>query len=114
KLSSGDWDIMGMLDQLEKSIHENRLKAWFADDDEEAMSVELGMDGTLTANNKKTTRVGIYLNDAAYSKLEYFMKTKVNVTCDADAGTMTTSVTIANSVPSSGMTSYQLGIRNKR
>lgn len=114
KLSSGDWDIMDMLNQLQVSIEENRLKAWFADDAEEAMSVELGMDGTLTTDNKKSTEVGIYLNDAAYSKLEYFMKTKVNVTCDVDAGTMTTSIAITNSVPSIGMTSYQLGIRNKR
>jgi len=114
KLSSGDWDVMDMLDQLQVSIKEDRLKAWFADDAEEAMSTELGMDGTLTADNKKTTQVGIYLNDSAYSKLEYFLKTKVSVTCDVDAGTMTTSITMANSVPSEGMTKYQLGIRNKR
>ncbi|QAY60634.1 DUF4012 domain-containing protein [Microbacterium protaetiae] len=114
KLSSGDWDVMDMLDELHGSIVEDRLKAWFADDAEEAMATELGMDGKLTTDNTKTTQVGIYLNDAAYSKLEYFMKTQVNVTCDPDAGTMTTSITIFNSVPSTGMTSYQLGIRNKR
>ena len=114
KLSSGNWDIMDMLDQLQVSIKEDRLKAWFADDAEEKMSTELGMDGKLTTDNKKTTQVGIYLNDAAYSKLEYFLKTKVSVTCDVDAGTMTTSITMANSVPVDGMTSYQQGIRNKR
>jgi len=114
KLSSGNWDIMDMLDQLQVSIKEDRLKAWFADDAEEKMSTELGMDGKLTTDNKKTTQVGIYLNDAAYSKLEYFLKTKVSVTCDVDAGTRTTSITMANSVPVDGMTSYQQGIRNKR
>jgi len=114
KLSSGDWDVMDMLDQLQLSIKEDRLKAWFADKSEEAMSTELGMDGKITTDNKTTTQVGIYLNDAAYSKLEYFLKTRVNVTCDVDAGTMTTSITLANSVPSEGLVNYQLGIRNKR
>jgi len=114
KLSSGDWDVMDMLGQLQESIKEQRLSAWFADDAEQAMSVELGLDGAITTDNKKTTEVGIYVNDAAYSKLEYFMKTEVNVTCDPNAGTITTSMTISNSVPSVGMTSYQLGIRNKR
>ena len=114
KLSSGDWDVMKMLDQLQVSIKEQRLHAWFPREDEQAMSAEMGLDGAMTTDNKKTTEVGIFANDAAYSKLEYFMKTRVNVTCNLDAGTITTSLTIANSVPSTGMTSYQLGLRNKR
>lgn len=114
KLSSGDWDITKMLDQLGASISEHRLYAWFPREAEQNMAVEMKMDGTMTVDNKKATEVGIYINDAAYSKLEFFMKTSMNVTCDVAKRTVTTSLTIANSVPMTGLTSYQLGIRNKR
>nr|WP_274637827.1 DUF4012 domain-containing protein [Microbacterium bovistercoris] len=114
KVASGKWDVMKMLTQLETSVKEQRLRVWFPRKDEQAMSVELGLDGAMATTNKKTTEVGIFVNDAAYSKLEYFMKTKVNVTCSAVDRTITTSMTIANSAPLEGMTKYQLGIRNKR
>nr|WP_253941295.1 DUF4012 domain-containing protein [Microbacterium sp. SYP-A9085] len=114
KVASGKWDVMKMLDQLQISVTEQRLHVWFARPAEQAMAVQLGLDGALATSNEKTTEVGIFVNDAAYSKLEYFMKTKVNVTCNADARTMTTSLTIANSAPLEGMTKYQLGVRNKR
>lgn len=114
KIASGKWDVMKMLDQLGVSITENRLRAWFPRTGEEAMATQLNMAGAMTTDNKTNTEVGIYINDSAYSKLEFFMKTSMNVTCDAAARTVTTSLTIANSVPSEGMTKYQLGIRNKR
>ncbi|UUT35715.1 hypothetical protein [Microbacterium elymi] len=79
---------------------------------EQAMVTDLGLDGALPTSNKASTEVGIFLNDYAASKLEYFMKTKVAITCDAPARTVTTSVTITNDVPMDGMTNYQLGIRN--
>ena len=114
KVASGKWDVMKMLTQLETSVKEQRLHVWFSRQDEQAMATDLGLDGALATSNKKTTEVGIFVNDAAYSKLEYFMKTKVAVTCNAEDRTVTTSLTIANSAPLDGMTKYQLGVRNKR
>ncbi|WP_156876652.1 DUF4012 domain-containing protein [Microbacterium luticocti] len=114
KISSGKWDVMKMLDQLELAVKEQRLHVWFPRAAEQSMAVELGLDGALATDNTKATEVGIFVNDAAYSKLEFFMKNNVSVTCDPTARTVTTSITVANSAPLEGMTKYQLGIRNKR
>jgi hypothetical protein len=114
KIAAADWSPTKMWDALETSIDQQRLRAWFIRGDEQALAVEYRLDGTMATSNDKTTELGIFVNDAAYSKLEYFMKTSVKVTCNAADRTMTTALSISNSVPSTGMTSYQLGIRNKR
>ncbi|WEG07890.1 DUF4012 domain-containing protein [Microbacterium horticulturae] len=115
KVAGGGWDVMKMYNALHTSADEQRLYLWFANDDEQAMSVDLGLDGQLKTTNKETTQVGIFLNDYAASKLEYFLTSKVAVTCNPDARTITTSVTVTNNLSANDeMTSYQLGIRNNR
>lgn len=116
QLSGAKWDPMKMLDALQASVAQDRLHAWFAAPPEQKLAVEFGLDGAMAADNKKTTEVGIFVNDAAYSKLEFFMSTKVRVSCDPAAGTMTTSIDITNRVPDipGAMTNYQQGMRNKR
>lgn len=113
-ISSGNWDPMTMLGQLERSVQEQRLYAWFAREGEQAMASEVGLTGALATDNNAATQVGIYLNDAAYSKLEYYLSTAVDVTCDAAARTVTTALTMTSSVPGSDISSYTLGWRNNR
>ncbi|WP_105567557.1 DUF4012 domain-containing protein [Microbacterium halophytorum] len=112
-VAAGDYDALAMLDALSQGAEEQRLNAWFPDEASEDLMVELGIDGALPTDNAETTEVGIFLNDYAASKLEYFLESDVRVSCDAGAGTMTTDITVANNVPPEGMTEYQLGIRNK-
>jgi hypothetical protein len=114
KLASGDWNKLSMFTQLQKSVSEQRLHVWFQRDSEQSIAAWLGLDGALPTSNEKSTEVGIFLNDYAASKLEYFLSSKVAVTCNAAKRTMTTSVTVKNDVPMDGMTNYQLGIRNYR
>ncbi|MGO1768328.1 MAG: DUF4012 domain-containing protein [Microbacterium sp.] len=114
KISDGGWDPVEMLDQLVRSVDEQRMHMWFSREDEQAMVVDLGLDGQLTTTNDEGTEVGIFLNDYSASKLTYFLESDIQVTCDADAGTMTTSITVANNVPIGELTNYQLGIRNRR
>lgn len=113
KVSSGSYDLMKMLGEFQTAIKQDRMHAWFLRPAEQKMANEFGMQGDLEKNNKKTTQAGIFLNDANYSKLEYFMKTKVTLTCDAAAGTMTESITITNNAPLVGLASYQLSHRPK-
>lgn len=113
KVAGGGWDVMDMFHALSTSADEQRLYLWFTRDDEQAMAIDLGLDGELKTTNKKTTQVGVFLNDYAASKLEYFLTSKVKVTCDAEARTVTTSVSITNTLSAADpMTSYQLGARN--
>jgi hypothetical protein len=112
KIASGSWSPTDMIDQLTRSVDEDRIYAWFPREDENALAVDFKIDGALTADNTKATQVGIYLNNASYSKLEYFLSTSLTVTCDAATRTMTTSLTMTSTVPGTKMSGYRLGYRN--
>ncbi|GAA3930842.1 DUF4012 domain-containing protein [Microbacterium soli] len=111
---SGGWDPLAMLEQLQRAADEQRVYAWFADADQQAVAAELGVDGTVTTDNEKVTQTGIYLNDDAHSKLEYYLSNEMAVTCDADKRTMTTSITMHSAVPGNDLSHYTLGMRNER
>jgi hypothetical protein len=113
KVATGGWDVMKMYNALNTSAEQQRLYLWFSRDKEQGMAEELGLDGELKTTNDKTTQVGVFLNDYAASKLEYFLTSKVNVTCNPRSRQVTTSVTVTNNLSADDtMTSYQLGIRN--
>ena len=68
----------------------------------------------MKADNAETTEVGIFLNDAAVSKLEYYLSTSVSVSCDPAARTVTTSISMTNSVDRDDLTYYILALRSPR
>lgn len=113
-VSSGKWDPTTMLAQLQRGVAEQRLYAWFSRENEEAMATEANVAGDLAADNAAQTQLGIYLNDAAYSKLEYYLSTAVEVTCDPAARTVTTNLTMSSTVPGPDISGYTLGWRNNR
>ena len=108
KLVSGDWDLMRMLDVFENAGVEQRLYGWFTREEEQQVARELAIDGTMAGDNAATTEVGIFLNDAAVSKLEYYLSTGVTVSCDPAARTVTTSISLTNSVDRDDLT-YHIG-----
>lgn len=112
KIMSGGWDPVAMIDQVKKGIHEQRLYLWFADGAEQQLAVDLGVDGSITEANTEATQLGIFLNDASYSKLEYYLRTSMLVTCSAEERTVTQAVTLTNSVPSADLSEYTLAWRN--
>ena len=112
KLVSGDWDLMRMLDVFANAGVEQRLYGWFAREEEEQVARELGIDGSMKSDNVETTEVGIFLNDAAVSKLEYYLSTSVAVTCDPAARSVTTAITMTNSVDRDDLTFHILARRS--
>jgi hypothetical protein len=113
-IMGGGWDPMNMFEQLQLSAKEQRINLWFAKDSEQAMATDLGLDGTVAATNDKTTQLGIYINDASYSKLEYFLSTSMAVTCSAEKRTVTTSITLKSSVPSTQLNGWTLNWRHAK
>lgn len=114
KVMSGGWDPLKMVEQLQKATHEQRIYAWFADEKQQAMSTQLGIDGKITTDNKTVTQTGIYLNDSSHSKLEYYLSSKIMVTCSAEKRTVTTTIEMHNAVPRADLSHYTLGARNSR
>jgi hypothetical protein len=68
----------------------------------------------MAADNAATTEIGIFLNDAAVSKLEYYLTTAVSVTCDPAARTVTTSISMTNSVDRDDLTYHIGALRSPR
>ncbi len=112
KISSGSWSPTVMIEELTRSMDEDRLYAWFPREDENALASEFGIDGALSPDNTASTQVGIYLNNASYSKLEYYLSTSITVACDAAARTVTTSLTMNSAVPGYDLSEYTLAWRN--
>lgn len=113
-LTSGDWDPLQMLDALELAMNEQRIYAWFPAPEHEAMAVEFGLDGALTADPADGTELGVWVNNASYSKLEYYLTNSIVVTCNAEARTVTSALTMTSAVPGSNLSGYTLGWRNNR
>lgn len=114
KLVAGDWDLMAMLGVFQSAGADERLYGWFAREEEEQVARELGIDGGMKSDNTATTEVGIFLNDAAVSKLEYYLSTAVSVTCDPGARTVTTSISMTNSVDRDDLTYHIGALRSPR
>ncbi len=103
-----------MLDVFAAAGAEQRLYGWFAREEEEQVARELGIDGAMKADNIGTTQVGIFLNDAAVSKLEYYLSTSVSIACDPTARTVTTSISMTNSVDRDDLTYHIGALRSPR
>ena len=111
-LTTSTWDPLEMLAALETSAKEQRVYLSFVEPNAQALAVELGVDGALAPDTAAETQVGIYLNDSSVGKLEYHLTTTVAATCDPTARTMTTTMTMHNSIPDSIQSFYTLGYRN--
>ena len=114
KLVSGDWDLMQMLDVFAGAGEQQRLYGWFTREEEEQVARELGIDGAMKTDNVGTTQVGIFLNDAAVSKLEYYLSTSVSIGCDPAARTVTTTISMTNSVDRDDLTYHIGALRSPR
>ena len=112
KVMSGDWEPMAMFDAFDRGNAEQRVYMSFVNPNEQAMAAEFGTDGRIYTDTATTAQVGIYLNDASYSKLEYYLSTSMDVACDPGARTVTTSVTMTNNIPHGNFSNYTLGARN--
>lgn len=119
KVISGAGTPLALFDAMRKGVDEHRVMAWFAREDEQAMSVESNASGTFAPDNTKNAEVGIFLNDSGYGKLDYYLSSAVSVTADTCAAgdgpaTITTSIQLTSNVPDSGLSDYALNIRGPR
>lgn len=113
RVVSGGWDPMAMLGALTQAANDQRIYLWFPTETEQSLATDLGLDGALATENAEQTEVGVFVNDASYGKLEYYLQKEVAVSCDMAAGTVRTSITLSSSAPLDGnLSSYTLGQRN--
>lgn len=113
-VAAGGWDLFAMGDVLTQAAEQQRVYMWMPRPEEQEFVASAALDGALATDNVDATELGIFLVDAAYSKLEYYLSTRIDVMCDAGARTATTTISMANSIPHGDFSSYVLGARNGR
>jgi len=113
-LTSASWDPMKMVEALQKSAEEQRVYLSFTNPEAQALATEFGVDGALPADNASQTQLGMYLNDSSVGKLEYHLTTAITASCNAEARTITETMTLHNGITDDIQSKYTLGLRNGR
>ncbi|MDT0185090.1 DUF4012 domain-containing protein [Microbacterium sp. ARD31] len=113
-LTSASWDPMAMLAALERSAAEQRVYLAFTDPEAQALAEEFGVDGALAGDTEEQTQLGIFLNNSSVSKLDFHLTSAIDARCDVGARTVTTTMTLHNSITEDIRSNYTLGWRNGR
>lgn len=73
-VKSGSGDPRLVIGGLVQATLENRLTVWSADEDEEREILPTRLSGRLAADAGENPHVGVYLNDGASTKMEYYLE----------------------------------------
>ncbi len=91
--------IAGMV----RAAKENRLMVWSSRKDEQRLIGPSALSGALSRNDGPTPHVGLYLNDAASTKMEYYLDYATRVTTgrclDGDVQELFTTTQITSTAP---------------
>jgi hypothetical protein len=82
-VASGKGDPQSVLKQMSKATDENRLLVWSHDPGEQRLLAGTRIAGGLTSDSGPTPHVGVYLNDATATKLEYYLQHKTTMHSEA-------------------------------
>lgn len=74
-VKAGTGDSRLVIGGLVQATAENRLTVWSAHKDEQKDIAETRLSGAMTSDDGETPHVGVYLNDGASTKLEYYLDT---------------------------------------
>lgn len=98
-LMSGKGSPSGMANALSQAATEGRLLFWSENPAEEKIAASSRIGGILPTTNAKKTLLGVYFNDVTGSKMDYFLKARVDASstqCTADAPKFSAKVTLSN------------------
>ncbi len=100
---SGKGDSRMVISGLVRAASENRLMVWSADKDEQRQIEDSALSGALTGDDGKTPHVGLYFNDAAATKMEYYLDYSSRVTSGrclhGDVQELTTTTQVTSNAP---------------
>lgn len=112
-VKAGTGDPRLVIGGLVQAAAENRLTVWSAHDDEQKQIAPTRLSGRLTSDEGETPHVGIYLNDGASTKMEYYLEyysTLATTKCLAN-GTqeLTTNTALTSNAPGNAADLYVAG-----
>jgi hypothetical protein len=102
-VKSGKGDSHLVISGLVKAAEENRLMIWSAHADEEKQIAPSGVSGAFSKNGGATPHIGMYIGDAASTKMEYYLDYTTRVVANrclaGNIQQFTTSTDITSSAP---------------
>lgn len=101
-VKDGQGQAQGVLHGLVRGASENRIMVWSADEAEQQEILDTGVSGRLVGDGGEVPHIGVYLNDATGTKLQYYLDftTGVRATrCDDGVQTISTITTVGSSAP---------------
>ena len=105
-LLSGKANQQSLVRALGEGVRQRRVLVWSRDDMEQSILESAGISGRLPRVTGAKPHVGVYLNDAKGSKMEYFLEYDgdlVSLGCGADgAQTVQIAMTFASKAPRRG------------
>jgi hypothetical protein len=79
-LTSSTPDVGKLVDALVRSAEDDRLLAWSARPEEQALIAGTKLEGILPKDNAKETEIGVFFIENSISKMAYYLKTATSVT----------------------------------
>ncbi|MER7796506.1 DUF4012 domain-containing protein [Microbacterium sp. NPDC096154] len=91
KVSTGDFDFKHMAWAVQTSIDNGDILMWMEDPEVAQMIDGQKVSGVLPKENDDQTTVGVYFRDTSASKIDYYMKSSIDVAanCEGAATTFT-------------------------
>lgn len=100
-VGSGQGDARRVVEQLGRASGEHRVRVWSARPDEQAVLAATTVGGAFLSGGADAA-AGVFLNDGAAGKLDYFLRTDVaieDVRCDAGSTTSVVRVDLSYAPP---------------
>ncbi|GLJ60687.1 hypothetical protein GCM10017576_08160 [Microbacterium barkeri] len=96
KVSAGDFDIQSMLWAIRHGIEGGNILFHSQNEDVQKQIADEKVAGILPKDNDEQTTLGVFFRDESASKIDYYMKSNIDVTqtCQADASTFEVRTTL--------------------
>jgi hypothetical protein len=103
-VKSGRGESRLVISGMVKGASENRILLWSSHKDEQRQIAPSDLSGAFLGKDGKTPRVGLYFNDAAATKMEYYLDYSTRVTAsrclEDDVQELTSTTQVTSNAPS--------------
>src|SRR5699024_6702547 len=90
------FDMLTMASSLRRGIDQGSVLFHSFEDETQQFIADERVSGILPTDNDETSTVGVYFRDESASKIDYYMKSNIDVTqtCEADTSSFDVSTTL--------------------
>ncbi|WP_156758982.1 DUF4012 domain-containing protein [Microbacterium karelineae] len=86
KIATADFDMPTMLNSMRRGIDQGSVLFHSFDDETQAFIADERVSGILPTSNEEQSTVGVYFRDESASKIDYYMKSNIDLTQTCSAG----------------------------